>query len=253
METNLAPETPALEPQAVAAPAPVAPWWHTLSIVAVLLFFSAKGAVSPHRETTSQMKLIQYGVTMAWQWLLFGYIWWGIRKRGTSMRELIGGKWREVEDVLLDVVFAVAGLFAWLIAMVIIAKLFHMVDPGQVSHKIEETRKLVGFLVPHTRVELAFFVALSCTAGVCEEVLFRGYFMRQLLSLRMGAAAAIIGQGVVFGLAHGYQGAQKMLLIALLGTFFGVVAYFRKSLRPTIIAHSSFDIIQGLLMRIILK
>jgi membrane protease YdiL (CAAX protease family) len=44
-----------------------------------------------------------------------------------------------------------------------------------------------------------------------------------------------------------------MVLIAVLGAMFGVLALLRKSLRPGMIAHGLFDSLQGVLLWLVRK
>jgi hypothetical protein len=52
-------------------------------------------------------------------------------------------------------------------------------------------------------------------------------------------------KGVVFGLAHGYYG-KVMVVIMVQGWLLGLFAYWRKSLRPGMLAHGLQDAIGGL-------
>jgi membrane protease YdiL (CAAX protease family) len=63
----------------------------------------------------------------------------------------------------------------------------------------------VTFMLPHTRPELSWFLALSATAGVCEELLYRGYLV-WLLSHWLGVPGAFVAVVVLFGLGHLYLG-----------------------------------------------
>ena len=63
------------------------------------------------------------------------------------------------------------------------------------------------------------------------------------------AEAMIIAQGVLFGAAHGYQGTKLMFTIGVYGALFGILAAWRKSLRPGMMAHFLQDFISGLLLR----
>ncbi len=82
--------------------------------------------------------------------------------------------------------------------------------PGSRSPRAQASvRKQIGPLVtllPHTRPELGWFVGVSLTAGICEEFLFRGYFIwtfERWLGW-WGAAALSIP---FFAALHAYQGA----------------------------------------------
>ncbi len=259
MEPDLVPGNPLPRPEDSTGPAlpasrvAVAPWWHTVALIVILLSVSALGAGKHPAEVPTRIKLTQYGLTIIWEWLLFLIVLWGVKKNGGTLRDLVGGRWQHFEDVLLDCALAAGFLMVWLIVAVVISAAMGQLDPSQTSHQLEEARKTLGFLAPRTGMELTLFVMLSCTAGICEETIFRGYLQKQFQSWSGNAAIAIFAQGLFFGAAHGYEGLKKMSLIAVLGILFGVLAHFRKSLRPGMIAHSSFDILQGLLMRALLK
>jgi len=74
---------------------------------------------------------------------------------------------------------------------------------------------------------------------------FRGYLQRQFAS-RLGVAAGIFAQALLFGVVHGYQGWEPLLGITLLGLAFGAAARVRRSLVPGMIAHALIDVVGGL-------
>jgi membrane protease YdiL (CAAX protease family) len=88
---------------------------------------------------------------------------------------------------------------------------------------------------------------VSISAGISEEIVFRGYLQRQLTALTGRTWLALLLQVTVFGIAHGYQGVQNCVAIALYGALFTLLALWRKSLRPGMIAHACTDIAGGLL------
>ena len=62
-------------------------------------------------------------------------------------------------------------------------------------------------MLPHSRAELALFFKLSITAGICEELLYRGYliwYLSHWLSIYPAAALA----SLLFGIARGYTRAR---------------------------------------------
>jgi len=83
------------------------------------------------------------------------------------------------------------------------------------------------------------------TAGICEEMAFRGYLQRQFHALTGNVAWAILLQALVFGIAHGYQGWRNVVIISVLGVLFGVLAAWRKNLRANIISHAFGDFWSG--------
>jgi membrane protease YdiL (CAAX protease family) len=111
--------------------------------------------------------------------------------------------------------------------------------------------KSVDVLLPRTALEVLVWIATSASAGVCEEFVFRGYVQRQLLALSQSAPIAILGQGLVFGAMHAYQGWRAVVSIALLGSLFGLVAAWRRTLRVGMVAHAWQDVWAGWLSRVL--
>ncbi len=223
----------------------LAPWWHTAILIAVLLIASVNGNRSKH-PLAAGSKIPQYLWTMTWEWILAGFVWLGIRKR-VRLRELIGGRWATWEDFFLDVVYA--GVF-WGGAMFVLvgtAVLMHLDQAG----KIGSMRKQLGFLTPGTNLELAVWFCVSLTAGFCEEIIFRGYLQRQFAAIANSMLAGVLLSAVVFGASHGYEGAARMILIAIYGLMFGVLAWWRKSLRPGMMAHAWHDALSGVILRML--
>ena len=211
----------------------------------MLLFASLSGTPGRH-PVAEHSKLPQYLWGMTWEWILLGFTWLGIRKR-VKLRELIGGRWASVEDFLLDVVFA--GAF-WVCALIVLgsgAKLMHLDQAG----KIESMRKQLGFLIPGSKLELAVWFCMSATAGFCEEVIFRGYLQRQFAAITNSVLAGVLLSAAVFGAAHGYEGVARMVLIGIYGLMFGLLAWWRKSLRPGMIAHAWHDSISGAVLHLL--
>ena len=86
---------------------------------------------------------------------------------------------------------------------------------------------------------------VSCTAGFCEEVLYRGYLQHQFAAWTGSAPAAIAIQAVIFGASHGYQGMKQMVIISVLGALYGILANWRRTLVPGMAAHVWSDIYGG--------
>jgi len=61
----------------------------------------------------------------------------------------------------------------------------------------------------------------------------------------------ILLSAAIFGASHGYEGPQRMVQIGVFGLMFGVLAHFRKSLRPGMIAHAWHDSFSGLVLYVI--
>jgi membrane protease YdiL (CAAX protease family) len=68
-----------------------------------------------------------------------------------------------------------------------------------------------------------WWAAVAVSAGICEELVFRGWFLATLRSeLGMGGLSLLIAAAAIFGLAHVYQGVSGVILTAVVGAFFCV-------------------------------
>jgi membrane protease YdiL (CAAX protease family) len=217
---------------------PVAPWWHTVLVLAVLGAMSVRSAMT-HGLPGSALpgldaRLSKYLLTIAMEWLLVLIIWMALKARGISLQSLVGGRWATMGSFFKDL-----GLgCAWaLMGVVVIGVIAHLLGGN--------TGKTVEAMLPKTMVEMVVWVAVSATAGFCEEFIFRGYLMRQFGAWSGSAAVAVIVQGLAFGLAHGYY-LRAMIGIAAYGWLLGLLAHWRKSLRPGMLAHGLQDTLAGL-------
>ena len=100
------------------------------------------------------------------------------------------------------------------------------------------------FMLPHTSREYRLFLALSCTAGVCEELLYRGY-LTWLLAAFLGLPAAIVLVAVAFGSGHAYQGARGVLKTGLVSLVMSLIVVASGWLVPAMVVHALVDISGG--------
>jgi membrane protease YdiL (CAAX protease family) len=56
----------------------------------------------------------------------------------------------------------------------------------------------------------------------------------------------VLLSAAIFDACHLYQGAKAVVLIAVYGALFGVLAPWRKSIRPGMIMHALHDTVSGL-------
>ena len=222
----------------------LAPLWHTGIVLFILLGASLGGSRGVHPLGVD--KIAQYLWTMSWEWLLTAFVYLGVRKRIT-LRELIGGRWANVEDVLIDLVVASAFWLAAIAVLGVGAKLMHLDEAG----RFDSMRRQLGFLIPDTTLELLIWFSVSATAGISEEIIFRGYLQRQFAGITRSIVAGVLISAVIFGAAHGYEGGPRMILIGIYGLMFGLLAWWRKSLRPGMIAHAWHDAFSGAVLHLL--
>ena len=220
----------------------IAPVWHSVLLVVVLLGISLAGVhAHPHIAATHATRIASYAFTLGWEWLLLAFVYWGLRMRGVPLRRLLGVPRPGVHAWGTDIGIA---LLFWLASAATLAACTLLLRFAHLSP--ESIRRAIVSIAPASAGELAMWVTLSISAGICEELLFRGYLQQQftLLTRNLWIGAGL--SALVFGFAHGYQGVSGVLLITLYGAFFSALAYRRQSLRAGMLAHAWQDSFSGI-------
>lgn len=106
-------------------------------------------------------------------------------------------------------------------------------------------------LLPRTDREVFGFKLLSITAGICEEVLYRGFLIWYLATWLGPWPAALVG-AIGFGLAHWYQGRAGVLKTGLIGAIMGAFYLATGSLLWPAIVHAAIDLQGGAAGRFVL-
>lgn len=104
--------------------------------------------------------------------------------------------------------------------------------------------KDVDYLLPRTRTEVALFAGVSVSAGICEEVLYRGFLFGYLQAAPWHVApgpTVLIGSAL-FGFAHMGQGLKGMVLTGAAGLFLGALYVLTGSLLLPMIVHILIDL-----------
>jgi membrane protease YdiL (CAAX protease family) len=212
---------------------------HTLLVLAILggLTLAQKISADHVHSGTHPSRVRSYLLILLLEWLLFALVLAGVWRNRASVRIVLGDRWSSAGQVLRDIGIAmgfwiVAAGLLWLFGMLL---------------RIHGNSAAIAAMLPHDGVELACWIALSMTAGICEEAIFRGYLQSQFIAMIRSAPAGILLSAIVFGAAHAYQGLWMAILIGLYGAMFGILAYLRGSVRPGMIAHAWQDSLNGVL------
>ena len=99
-------------------------------------------------------------------------------------------------------------------------------------------------LMPHSSGELARFRVIAITAGICEELLFRGFLIWYFMHF-VGLIPAAGLASVSFGIGHAYQGPRYVVVTGLLGAFLGAVYLITGSLFLPMLIHALMDLYSG--------
>jgi len=225
------------QPAPSSSPEAVAPAWHTIAILVVMSALTVLSARSGNLVGLGPYgRAGSYGMVMVFEWATVAFIWYGVSRRGLRIADLVGGRWSGPLAVLRDLGIAIVYLMGSLLILNLIGYVLKAA-PNQAIRNI----------FPHGPTEIVLYLMLAATAGFCEELIFRGYLQRQFSAWTRSAIGGIVLQGIAFGAAHGYQGWKYMVIIAVFGTMFGLLAQWLRSLRPGMMAHFVQDGVGGLL------
>jgi membrane protease YdiL (CAAX protease family) len=150
----------------------------------------------------------------------------------------LGSLWPPGDDT------AVAGQVPGLVVALVVITALYRYGGAATRRALAVQLRPVAALLPRTPAERRMFAGLAVTAGICEELLYRGF---GLAALRwavpgIGTPALIVTTGAAFGLAHLYQGRIGVALTGLLGAYFAWIAIATGSLVPVMLLHALLDL-----------
>lgn len=207
-------------------------------IMPISSFIHFRRAVRETPEYISNNRRKHYRTTMFWQWALciaLVLVW-----------QLNGRDW-----AALGFRFEV-GVGLWIGTAITLATLgffylqLHQASTGKPGVKEALLKEFgdVALFLPQVRPELNSFYGLSFTAGIVEEILFRGFFIWVFTQFMPLWAAAILGIAI-FALVHSYQGWEQLpALLAISAILMGVFLLTGSLLLPMLL-HIFGDMIQG--------
>jgi membrane protease YdiL (CAAX protease family) len=101
-------------------------------------------------------------------------------------------------------------------------------------------------ILPRSTTELVVFLGVSLTAGVWEELVYRGFLFWFLMPYA-GLAGAVVLSTLVFGIGHAYQGWRGVLTTTVLGLLFAIGYAASRSLWWLMAIHALIDAFGGVL------
>lgn len=248
----------------------VAPVWHTIILILVILAVSLLGV---HRHPGgagigATNRLRTYAVTACLELVLVGWVVLGLRLRRVPLRSLIGRASSDFRSIAIDAGIAILFWIGSLMALAMVALMWVSIQmaithkplirtgpqgrPTIANSKDDQAERAVVQLAPANREEIACWLLMCALVGFAEELVFRGYFQSQFTLWAHGTAwAGVVFSALMFGVAHGYEGVRAMFLLSVFGTFFSLLALFRRNLRACMFAHGWHDAVVGVMVSIL--
>lgn len=195
-------------------------------------------------QLTSRIKVLAYAALCALLWALTAVAVWVVGLPALLSNPVVGTLWRSTPTVWNVTAAAAVTIYAIIGLMPLLQSLrgprWKRAYAAAVRRAFQD---IPGFL-PQTATERAVWVLVSLSAGICEEVLFRGFLMQNFLQLGWGmpTVVALVGSSLIFGLAHLYQGVKAVVGSTFGGLMLGLLFLLSGSLLACIALHSLLDL-----------
>lgn len=138
----------------------------------------------------------------------------------------------------------VPALRAWLAGAIFLAAVVAIVRPYW-RRSIEDLKPTWRLFAPTSARERRMWVALSLSAGLAEEWVWRGVLPALLTEVTGSVPAAIAISIASFAVAHAIQGPRSMLAIAGIAAAFHALVLLSGSLYVAMVVHFVYDVIAG--------
>ncbi len=118
-------------------------------------------------------------------------------------------------------------------------------NPGALT-AMQHSMQAASLLLPSTPAERTWYAATAITAGICEELLYRGFLIRFFNITFPGIDFLVICifSGIIYGLSRAYQGMKGVLQTAMMGFSLAII-YFLSGNLITVISGSQVAGIVG--------
>jgi membrane protease YdiL (CAAX protease family) len=189
------------------------------------------------RGVPTRVKLALYFKTMCSQWILVAVTLLVAWRHGLSAADL-GERTGDTQQTLI--VTLVLLLVLVVVSAAVLWRL-RRASPEALMNAGGPLRKFV----PVFGVEMAVFAGLCVTAGVCEELLYRGWLINFLRAASGSTSIAVVAGALAFGIGHAYQGVTGMLRTAFIGVQLALLFVAVGSLIPGQALHTGVDLLAG--------
>jgi membrane protease YdiL (CAAX protease family) len=219
------------------------PWDFWLIFLVLSVFIPWRGRarlqrILARRQFGTRQRLSLYASTILAQWLAVGVTASRLRAHGFTA-------------VQLGLTVPEPGWIAWgaSVGALLLATLqwLNLRRMGTLPlDKRGTLQPLTERILPRCSLELAAYLALAVTAGLCEEFLYRGFAMAALTQAGLAVWGVVLVSSLMFALAHLYQGRGGLLSTLVLGTVFALARITYHSLLPVMLWHIAVDVAAGI-------
>jgi membrane protease YdiL (CAAX protease family) len=160
--------------------------------------------------------------------LLAALVAWLLRRRGETVREVLGGNRPQGRELLLGLVLAPM-LLVFISSMLLLLRTLNPELRNVPDNPLEAMARTLG--------GAAVLMVVSIVAGGVREEVQRAFLLHRFRTDLGGPTAGLILTSVGFGLGHVVQGWDAMIVTGLLGAFWGLVYLSRGSITAGVVSH----------------
>ncbi|GAB3003070.1 CPBP family intramembrane glutamic endopeptidase [Psychrosphaera aestuarii] len=194
--------------------------------------------------SSPEKRITVYGSTIVMLWLPVLVLMFVVFESGADMGLVL-------DDIGLvfkwDWINLLGSLVVFLLAAYFYKSLQQLKKNDQEQMALKAQMAYIRWFLPTNPSEYRWFIfGVSISAGICEEILFRGYLMHALGDY-LPTYGAVIISSILFGLPHIYQGPVHVIRTALLGLIMALIYLATESLLVPILLHIVVDMYGGAL------
>ena len=110
---------------------------------------------------------------------------------------------------------------------------------------------MYNIVLPHTFKEKKYFFGICLTAGICEEIIFRGLLLYILQGLfpNLSIIIILVIAFMLFGIGHLYQGIGGIVKTALVGGILCCLYLVTNSLIICMVIHFVMDFTSAFIIK----
>jgi uncharacterized protein len=212
--------------------------------VLLAVFFPLRAALFGYRRLVAaepvevprvRMWLYRQGIAIQWTLTAVAILLWAWQRRPWGALGVVP---RPTWGLLgATVVFTV-------LVLLVLAQRRRALDDDEALEHVRLQTRNVARMMPRSGEELRWFARLAITAGICEELLYRGYLIWYLTSWMSVVPAALVAS-VVFGFGHAYQGPRGIAITSVVGVLMSAIYLITGSLFASMVIHALTDLYTG--------
>lgn len=196
--------------------------YYVISLFFVVLLF----VISPeYLADYEELNIVLYSAVFITHWLLAFLVIRRLKRQGLSLREFIAPK---KKTRIFPAILVFVSLNALFTAYMILALTYGRIQPWY---------NLNAFQFVY------FVVAQPLTAGFVEELIWRGYFIEELLRMGNSEWGSIIFSSISFAFIHGFWVVDKLVVTFLFGIIAGAYYVRERNLVVLMVSHVTLDIV----------